>query len=480
MNGKNKRKFVSMITKLEAIKRLDAGETIKSIATDLGVGEVTVGDWRRNRIKIEQFCSQKCNETPAEKRKSMRTSDYEKTSKALFLWFTQQRNKGTPISGPILQEKAVFFRNQFKEGEDFTASVGWLDRWKKRYGVRQLNICGEKLSADTSVVQAFQNRIEDIILTEKLTPDQLYNCDETGLNFKMLSSKSLALKDEKSAPGHKKMKERLTILACANASGTHKMKLTAIGKSAKPRALKNINKEALPVNYTNQKSAWLDREIFKKWFFEHFVPETKKKLKQKNLPCKAILFLDNAPSHPDENVLRCGEIFAVFFPPNVISLIQPLDQGVLENLKKRYRRHLLEHLVKSDDESVQNVLKSVNMRNIVYWISDSWEEIESTTINKSWFKFLPKVVTAIDDLNGDDGENIALKDLMKEVPGCENCNADDVKEWLNSDEMLEITESTIVEMIEDEEECNNTEENDLPLKKNYHSEGSAALKLTFK
>ncbi|XP_071039932.1 jerky protein homolog-like [Parasteatoda tepidariorum] len=204
-------------------------------------------------------------------------------------------------------------KNQFKEGEeDFAASVGWLDRWKKRYGVRQLNICSEILSADTSAVQAFQKRIEDIILTEKLTPDQLYNCDETGLNFKMLPSKSLASKEENSAPAHKKRKERLTILACTNASGNHKMKLTVIGKSAKPRALKNITKEALPVHYPNQKSAWMNREIFKQWFSEHFVPETRKALGKKNLPCKAILFLDNAPSHPLKHVEQQTEATPAF------------------------------------------------------------------------------------------------------------------------------------------------------------------------
>ena len=127
---------------------------------------------------------------------------------------------------------------------------------------------------------------------------------------------------------------------------------------------------------------------------------------------------------------------------------------------------MLEHLVQSDDESVENVLKSVNMRDIVYWIADSWEEIQPITVNKSWLKFLPKLVTSIEKLNDCDGENIVLEDLVKELPGCENSNADDVKEWLNSDEMLEITESTIVEMIEDEEECNDTEENDsLPFEK---------------
>ena len=50
----------------------------------------------------------------------------------------------------------------------------------------------------------------------------------------MLPSKILASREEKSAPGHKKSKERLTVLVASNASESHKMKLIAVRKSTKP------------------------------------------------------------------------------------------------------------------------------------------------------------------------------------------------------------------------------------------------------
>jgi transposase-like protein len=34
---------------------VDQGETIKKVASDLGVGEVTVGDWRRKRAETEKM-----------------------------------------------------------------------------------------------------------------------------------------------------------------------------------------------------------------------------------------------------------------------------------------------------------------------------------------------------------------------------------------------------------------------------------------
>jgi len=45
-----------------------------------------------------------------------------------------------------------------------------------------------------------------------------------------------------------------------------------IGKSGKP--FKNVNMSALPAQYTSQKSAWMNGNIFKNWFFETFVPTT--------------------------------------------------------------------------------------------------------------------------------------------------------------------------------------------------------------
>ncbi|GBM19544.1 hypothetical protein AVEN_108012-1 [Araneus ventricosus] len=50
------------------------------------------------------------------------------------------------------------------------------------------------------------------------------------------------------------MKDRVMILDCANASGSHCVKLTLVRKSKKPRCFNNINETALPVHYMHQES----------------------------------------------------------------------------------------------------------------------------------------------------------------------------------------------------------------------------------
>lgn len=151
--------------------------------------------------------------------------------------------------------------------------------------------------------------------------------------------------------GFKISKDRITVLCCANATGTHKLKLAVIGKSKNPRAFKNFNRKLLPVDYYSQSSAWVDRIIFADWFHSKFIPQVRKFLDEEGLPPKALLLLDNAPSHPEEAVLKSvdGNIFVAFLPPNVTSIAQPMDQGVIEAMKRLYRKNLMMKLLDDVD-----------------------------------------------------------------------------------------------------------------------------------
>jgi transposase len=54
MSGTRKLTVVSLDMTLNAIKCLDQGETIKKVASDLGIGEVTAADWGRKRAETEK------------------------------------------------------------------------------------------------------------------------------------------------------------------------------------------------------------------------------------------------------------------------------------------------------------------------------------------------------------------------------------------------------------------------------------------
>lgn len=151
----------------------------------------------------------------------------------------------------------------------------------------------------------------------------------------MLPSRTLAEIKERQAPGFKGSKDRYTIGVCSNVTGSCRLPLVMIGKSMNPRAIKNISKESLPVYYTNQKKAWMDSEIFVRWFKNKFVPTVKAFLDKQGLSHRALLCVDNAHCHPQ--ILKEGIIEVVFFPANTTSLIQPMDQGIIATIKRKYR-----------------------------------------------------------------------------------------------------------------------------------------------
>lgn len=456
MASKRKHSSCTIEQKLKALKRLDAGESSTKLAAEFGVGKATLSDWKKNRVKIEQFCNVTTDKT-LKQRHHVTVSVNEKIDEAVFLWFSQERQKGVPISGPLIQEKALQLNKLMNGDSAFTASNGWLDRWKKRHGIRQLTISGEKLSADTASAEEYLNKFRDLISSGNYSPQQIYNADETGLNFKALPNKSLASKEESSAPGFKMNKQRLTILACSNAAGSNKLPLMVIGKSAKPRALKNLNMNSLPVYYRNQNKAWMTSFLFSEWFAKQFVPSVKKFNEENGLPPRALLLIDNAPSHPSDMRLVCGDIKAVFLPPNVTSLLQPMDQGVLQNIKLSYRKMLLRYLIEENGSlPILEKLKKHTLKDVIYWVAESWQNTSVNLLQRSWkmlwpsleFEKTPTPTPAAQD------DNTELLHLVQQVPGCEDAGEGCLEEWATVDINEECSEHEIVSLVQSQHDGN--------------------------
>lgn len=190
----------------------------------------------------------------------------------------------------------------------------------------------------------------------------------------------------------KTSKDRVTLMATANASGDFRLPLVFIHKSAKPRCFKNVNMSSLPCHYYSQKSAWMSGDIFADWFHKQFVPLVLGYLRGKSLPLNALLLLDNAPSHPGTEALthetEDGCIQAHYMPPNVTSVIQPMDQGVLENLKRRYKRDLLRRLLLGSEEfgSYAEYAKQLTVKDALYMSAKVWGEIKQESLERAWNK----------------------------------------------------------------------------------------------
>lgn len=278
--------------------------------------------------------------------------------------------------------------------------------------------------------------------------------DESNLPFKQIPSRTYAPKEYSQVPGVKKQMEKFTFAGCCNADGSLKLPLIVIGKSKNPRCLKDCMTR-LPVWYRNQKSAFMDKIIFEEWFRNEFVPIVENFLISINLPPVAVLFLDNCRAH---FYIKVREIEVSFYPPNVTSLIQPMDQGIIQATKLKYQKKFLTSIVEAEkkDSNLIDHLKTVTIKNAIEWIAESWDEVQPRTISKCWNKIWPLMTKDVATQTDETAEDIfslsegvecekvdspeslnssdlrALLNIFKTVSGYESTQSTDVLNWLEN------------------------------------------------
>ncbi|UYV83402.1 hypothetical protein LAZ67_23000901 [Cordylochernes scorpioides] len=248
-------------------------------------------------------------------------------------------------------------------------------------------------------------------------------------------------------PGHKPMKDRLTLLLCANASGDLKVKPLLVYHSENPRAFKKhkVQKSQLNVLWKSNTKAWVTRLLFVEWMNEAFGPAVKKYLSKKKLPLRALLVMDNAPAHPPslkDHLLDEFKFIEVrFLPPNTTPLLQPMDQQVISNFKKIYIKELFQRCFELTEETNLTLREFwQNHFNIVHClkiIDKAWNGVSQRTLVSAWTKLWPHIVHAYD---------------FKGLSGEQEPPIIDVIVSLGKTLGLEVNEPIIQELVEEEDQ----------------------------
>eukprot|EP00168_Porphyra_purpurea_P010995 TRINITY_DN2757_c0_g1_i1.p1 TRINITY_DN2757_c0_g1~~TRINITY_DN2757_c0_g1_i1.p1 ORF type:complete len:274 (-),score=18.50 TRINITY_DN2757_c0_g1_i1:171-992(-) len=84
----------------------------------------------------------------------------------------------------------------------------------------------------------------------------------------------------------------------------------------------------------------MDKHVYARWWNTVFLPA----VRARHRGAKCALIMDNSSTHDVAQQADYVEI--LFLPPNVTAIYQPMDAGVIEALKRRYKRRLLAVLVR--------------------------------------------------------------------------------------------------------------------------------------
>ena len=401
MEKGGKRKILTIGAKLEIAKELENGEKISVLARRHSMNESSIRKIKLNADKIKSSVA--CS-TPlaAKTTKKLRNLVMEKTEKLLSFWIEDQNQKRMGLSSGIIRNKALSIFNHLRKEEpgssnlgelQFNASKGWFERFKQRQNLHNIKLTGEAASADTVAASLYPKILKDVIESGGYLPSQVFNADETDLFWKRMPSRTFISKEEKTAPGFKVAKDRLTLLLCGNAAGDCKNKPLLLHTSENPRAFKRILKTSLPVHWKSNKKAWMTAKIFEDWFLNCFCVEAESYCKNKNIAFKILLIIDNAPSHPAHLADLHPNVKVIFLPPNTTSLIQPMDQGDIAAFKLYYLRKTFLQLVEANDGpdslSIREYWRQYNILAAVKNIKFAWDEVKNSTMNAVWKNIWP-------------------------------------------------------------------------------------------
>ena len=229
-------------------------------------GKAPVNDWKKAAVSIRAMAA---GEASAAGTRNC-AAKHPRMEEALHLWFRTQEQRDLVITDELLINQAKLFGAQCEVPEAFAFSRGWLQGFKKRWGIRSYALHGEAGDANMEGVALARANLPLLLEAGGYTADTTYYQDETGLLWRQVPTRTHASSRK---AGKKTEKERVTVSLTCNASGTDKRQLFLIGKAKRPRSFPKKfqpSRDLAPkgVRYANNKTAWMTTHEFSKWLLD--------------------------------------------------------------------------------------------------------------------------------------------------------------------------------------------------------------------
>lgn len=394
-------------------------------------------------------------------RKMFRTRTTVELEKHLFQWIIDMRQKRIPLSGFFIRQKALRMNDVYKI-PNFKAQHSWFRYFTRKMKLSLRTRVGHSDFADKDAANHWLvGTLKFLLLFYH--PDDIFNMDETAL---FVDAVPRTTYDAKGKQIHdcRDTKRRVTIALCANMSGSEKRPLHMISTAAHPRCFgPRSNPLPLNVRYDSAVNGWMTKTILMNW-----LKDWNEELKEQNR--QVVLIMDNASSHgkiDDEGFEHFKNIRIVFLPPNLTSLIQPLDSGIIALFKHKYRTRMVDRMISNEpvltkiDEimklsciselEMKSMMKqrrnltNINLYEVQDLIEQCWREISADSIRRCFRKagWRDELVNSEDNsfllLNDDSHAEDNVNKMFCEIDEIllsRHVTLDDLNEEIHLDEML--------------------------------------------
>ncbi|CAK1542899.1 unnamed protein product [Leptosia nina] len=319
---------------------------------------------------------------------------------ALCTWIlqTSRAHGDLPITYSDVHSMIVRFKTDLKIKEGFYFNREWINNFRRRHNLFLVpSVRQQYVSRKTNnAIQQFNSRVYHTMRFSKptLSVPQVYILDEAGLYWRLRSPKS-------------KDPDLLTFLTCTNVTGHHKLPLLVVGKTKDPVDFRNAE---MPIHYDSQINGWINRIIFKEWFYECFAPAVLDEDTD-----GALLLVDSATCHPPPGDLAMPheKIKVLYVPPGHKQ--EQRSKFIHDMIKKNYKDKLLSTAIEKDNP---DYLTNITLKEMAYLLADCWKSIPVDEIRSWWDTFTesPPAKEDTDSANSDNAvDNIFIKNELIDI-----------------------------------------------------------------
>lgn len=95
---------------------------------------------------------------------------------------------------------------------------------------------------------------------------------------------------------------------------------------------------------------------------------------------KALLLMNSCTTHGTENRLSAlPNVTVCSLPSNLMSIMHPMNGGIISALKVRYRKFEVEHALDNIDMNANDIYK-VDFLTAIHWLKRAWKELPEDVI----------------------------------------------------------------------------------------------------
>ncbi|XP_042217906.1 tigger transposable element-derived protein 1-like [Homarus americanus] len=305
------------------MEELEKGKRQVDLARQYGVNESTIRTIKKDAGKIYEHMNITTS-VGASLVKYCHNKVLLKTESLLVSYIIRQSRRNMAVDIRALQDYAREFyaalakKMGVAEPKPISASAGWLQGFKRRSKITNIEIVGEGASADRAAARNFPPFLRKIMEEGQYTDDQVFNMDESGLYWKKLPSKTfLVMSASNESEEHEKD------------LADHEMRVKQFWKLFNVKKAVDFLLEGIPGGRQRQAVAGEAQSVA---------------VALENATGAAQIMRQATIDELSDNIK------VLFLPPNTTSLLQPMDQGVIAAFKAYYLRHTFKKLIAATEE----------------------------------------------------------------------------------------------------------------------------------